>query len=127
MLRTLSSVRFARLHPSGIRILSALSDVSERFNIDYTITCGSEGHKSEDPHTLGKAFDVRTKDLSDVELRNLMSEMRAHLGPGFTVLYEVRSTAGLSFARAGLVSLVNPKASAEHLHVQVKKGSNDSD
>jgi hypothetical protein len=55
------------LTPAGIRILSALDYVAQTLSRDVTITSGSDGDHSgpSDPHKLGLAYDIRTKDDPD--------------------------------------------------------------
>lgn len=63
-LRVKPGVQFARIKPAGFRILSALQRCVLTLDIDLTITCGSEAHSPGNPHTLGEAFDVRSKTLA---------------------------------------------------------------
>jgi hypothetical protein len=108
------------LQPAGARILAVLAHVAMLEQCTLTITCGREAHGRTNPHTLGKAFDVRTKDLESTRVLRVYDHARRLLGRDFTVLYEVPV-----LARAGVlaeIATVNPAASAPHLHIQLRKG-----
>jgi hypothetical protein len=59
-------------------ILDALQRASETLSIDLTITSGTDGAHSgpTDPHHLGRAYDVRSHDLSNKDAV-LLSVMQA--------------------------------------------------
>ena len=75
MLLVKPGVRFDVIRPAGFRILSALELLGDVRHIDFTITCGTEGHSPTDPHTRGEAYDVRSHDLTDKQaiLRDVLS------------------------------------------------------
>lgn len=80
--------------PAGFRILEALKRVSKTMNTDLTITSGSDGVHSgpTDPHRLGEAYDVRTKDLTPAGRSELLAWLRTDLGSQFYVFLESAGT-----------------------------------
>lgn len=61
--------------PSGIRILGALERTAQVLGHDLVITCGSDSHGPDDPHTKGQAFDVRSHDLTPAQKVTLLNAM----------------------------------------------------
>lgn len=130
-----SHVRFkpgAAVHvlaPAGIRILAAIDWAAQAAGIVLTITSGSEsrGRKPEDPHMTGEAFDLSVTDLRGQQIVSLFRHMRQHLGPAFTVLYEVptmpEDQSNLESEVLRSIAYVNPNATAPHIHIQRKKGT----
>ena len=107
------------LAPAGARLLAAVDFVAQAMGRDLTVTCGTDSHGADDPHTRGAALDVRVADLSDDQTLVAYDNLRKLLGHEFTVLYEVpEKPAGLL---AG-IAYVNPAASGPHFHLQVRKG-----
>lgn len=116
-----ASAQVQDLHPAGARILAALAHAAMLEQCTLTVTCGREGHGPTNPHTLGKAFDVRTKDLEVGRLLRVYETLRRVLGRDFTVLYEVPSLQSTIQALKP-ISTVNVHASAPHFHIQLRKG-----
>lgn len=114
-----SGVRFDRIAPAGFKILAVLQSATFIFDRDLTITCGTEGHPATDPHTRGDAYDVRVLGMADATILAFVDYLTTHLGPLFTVLYEVPTKPAGVLAS---IATVNPGASAPHVHVQVRKG-----
>jgi len=106
------------LKPAGVRILGALAQYAVVHDTDLVVTCGTEAHKVG-AHPRGEALDVRTMGLSTRAIRHLYHWLTGELGPEFTVLYEV---AKFSDPLLKDIVTVNPKATAPHLHIQLKKG-----
>lgn len=118
-LRFKSGVTLNGLQPAGARILSVLDQATFQINRDLTVTSGTDSHGPDDPHTRGCAFDVRTLDLPEATIFTLVPWLKKKLGQDFTVLYEVpKPPLGILAA----VAFVNPKASAAHCHIQLRKG-----
>lgn len=115
------SVRFDRIAPAGFRILAALDRACKVIGCDLVITCGTEAHDEDDPHTLGEAYDVRVRTLPAPVLIRLYYWLTAELGPLFTVLYEVPQVDPKD--PLALIAYPNPGASSAHLHIQRKKGT----
>ena len=119
VVRVKPGVTFRMGSPGGFRILAAISGLAVFLGKDVTITCGSDSHPAADPHTLVDAYDSRTLGETDETIKRMLLWLRHDLGPLFTVLCErpVDVTEG---PLVGLVT-VNPLASGQHLHAQVKR------
>lgn len=111
------------LEPGGARILAVAAAAPLRLGFDVTVTCGNEAHGPTDPHTLGKALDLRVIGLSPEQIVALYKYLVTELGELFTVLLEwpTAKRAGLD---PRLLDLLYAKSepTAEHLHVQVRIG-----
>ena len=70
-------------------------------NEGFTLTSGSEGHHLEGlhkpsslhypfncPEKLGRAIDIRTRDLTDSEVSILASLIKSNIGKNFDVIIE---------------------------------------
>ena len=115
------SVVLTGLQPAGVRILAAIDNCARVLQVDQTITSGMEGHGSTDPHTRGQALDVRAKDFTATVALRVYAYLLHSLGPQFTVLYECPEVP-INPDLASIAS-VNPKASAVHFHIQLKRGT----
>lgn len=113
--------------PAGIRILSALDQLSLTRAADVVITSGDEGadwRSATDPHQTGEAFDISVKGWSELEVVNAYRTLGRLLGPLFTVLYEVPPHIVASLPQALKdIAYVNARATGIHIHVQRKKGT----
>lgn len=113
-------VRIDPLTPALARLIAVVDDCARTLGRSLTITCGREGHPADDPHSRGAALDLRSSGLPDAILLTLHQQLRDRLGSAFTVLYEVKTKpAGV----LGSIAYVNPDATAAHLHLQVRKGT----
>ncbi len=110
----------APLTPALLRLIGVLDQAVRLLGRDLTITCGRDGHQAADPHSRGMAVDVRTRDLPEATILTLHLRLREWLGPLWTVLYEVPTKPTGVLAS---IAYVNPEASAAHLHLQPKKGT----
>lgn len=84
------------------------------------ITAGTNGHTSG-RHPAGEALDVSVAGLTPQQVVRLYRLLQRALGKRFTVLYEVRTRPTDQVLRT--IAWINPKATAPHLHLQVKKGT----
>lgn len=109
-LLTTSDFRLAVVTKSGLRMLSVLEEVATERQLDLVLTAGTNGVHSGplDPHYLGNALDVRLLDLPVEQRTLLVSDLASRLGPAFTCLHELPGA--------------TLQTTAEHLHVQLKKG-----
>ena len=109
--------QFDCIRPAGFRILAALDNASRLLTLNLELRCGTEGHAPDDPHTLGEAYDVRTRTLSTVQILELVRVLQRSL-PSlyFTVLLETPTP----FLEPSLVAIqyLNPHATGPHLHIQ---------
>jgi len=120
-LRVKLGVKFDRIDPAGFRILGSLDRIVRALPFDLTITCGSDSHPASDPHTLGRAYDVRTHDLTPEQkqqvLRDLLLDLQEH---DLDAPMEV--SGGLATSHFfGWIE--HPNTSDEHLHAQQRKGT----
>jgi hypothetical protein len=108
VLRVKEGVQFTVIAPGGFRILEALSCCARKLGIDLTITSACDGTHSgpTDPHHRGEAYDVRTHDMSG-DLKPVILNALGALLPtsNFYAFLEAPGTAN------------------EHIHVQVRKGT----
>lgn len=113
---------FARIQPAGFRILAALDTATRALGVDLEITCGTEDHAPDDPHSTGEAYDVRTRGLPVAMVLKVLAFLRQMLPEAyFTVLLETPQ----AFTDPALASAqyVNPHATGQHLHIQRRKGT----
>lgn len=106
--------------PALIRLIGVTDQAVRLLGRDLTITCGREGHAIGDPHTRGEAIDIRTRDLPEGTILTLFNWLKATLGSAWTVLYEVPERPHGVLAS---ICYVNPSASAQHIHVQPRRGT----
>jgi hypothetical protein len=119
VLRVKSGVRFDRIAPAGFRILAALDNAARVMGVDLTITCGTEGHPSDDPHSTGEAVDVSVSGLSILLVLKFHLLFKQLLGDLFTVLYEVPKVP--DDPDLAKIAYVNAAASGPHFHIQRRK------
>lgn len=116
VVRVKPGCQFAVLAPAGIRILGAADVVARRVGVDLEVSCGSEGHAPDDPHTLGEAFDFSVHGFGVDQVLRVRADLMDNLGSAFTVLYECPSTP--ADLRLATIAYINAGATAPHLHVQ---------
>ena len=75
-------VQFAVIDPAGFRLLRAFDTVAEGEPFDLVITSGTDGAHSgpDDPHHLGKAYDVRSHDFPEPQKSNVLRWIMLELG-----------------------------------------------
>jgi len=118
VLRVKPGVRFDRIDPAGFRILAALDTLARACDHDLTITCGTEAHDANDPHSLGRAYDVRSKDLAPDEKDHLVRYVLTYVAePG----EELMLTSGGLACRHFFAWLEHPGENTEHAHFQQRK------
>lgn len=102
------NVLFTKIAPGGFRILSAIDQVAAAYALDLTITSGCDGMHSgpSDPHHRGEAYDLRTHDMTAQQKQDVLDKLMALLG--YEHFYGF---------------LESPGTDNEHIHVQVKKGT----
>jgi hypothetical protein len=106
MIRCKDSVRFAILRSEIYNLFPGLTVMFARQGVDCWITCGTEAHGPDDPHTNGYAIDIRSKHLPTLDAKyKLLDQMRVFCAEKYTILLE------------------NVGLEQEHFHIQVKKGT----
>jgi hypothetical protein len=121
VVRVRPGVKFDRIAPAGFVLLAHFHSATRVLGVDLVISCGTEGHADEDPHSSGEAYDLSVAVWTvDVILR-VRAFLQNALGPLFTVLYETPFVP--SEPRLAAIATVNPAATAPHLHAQRRKGT----
>lgn len=109
-----------RIDPAGARLLGSLDRVVRSMHNDLTITCADGEHPASDPHTLGRAYDVRTHDLTADQksflLRGLMLDLQEAENDA-----PVPVGGGLATTRF-FAFIEDPGRENEHLHCQLRRG-----
>lgn len=104
MITCKESVRFAILRPYVYTILEKIDAVFIDNGYSCVITCGTEAHGGDDPHTNGFALDLRSKHIATSdEKHKILSDLRRLLGGIYTVILESEGE------------------NNEHFHAQVRK------
>lgn len=105
MIRCKDSVRFSIIRIEMWAILEKIHATFKRYGYPVIITCGTEAHGPDDPHTHGFALDFRSKHIDRMETKQVIrDELADALGSIYTVIFE------------------NPGLAQEHFHIQVRKG-----
>lgn len=109
VVRMKDGVQFYVIAPAGFRLLSAIDQTAAALGRDLVITSACDGEHSgpADPHHAGEAFDIRTHDFPNEELKQLVLDgiMRRLDAEHFFGFLEAAGTEN------------------EHIHVQRKKGT----
>jgi hypothetical protein len=113
-------VQFAHIDPAGFRLLGSLDRVARANLFDLTITCACEGHAADDPHTLGRAYDVRTHDLSPSEKQRVLKDVLLDLQDG--ARDAPMATSGGWATTHFFGWLEHADLASEHLHFQQRRG-----
>ncbi len=116
-IRVKPGVKFGVIAPAGFAILAAVHAACWRLQTDLTISCGSEGHPTTDPHSEGAAFDLSVQGLNDPQIIELVMFLRHTLGQRFYATYETPGTPREALVIAD-VAVKNPQATSGHIHIQ---------
>lgn len=120
ILTTKDGVKLTGLAPEGFTIAGAVERATRVFNVSLVITSAVRPDDSDSMHSLGKALDVRTANLTTDQIIALYWWFTVELGAGFVVLFETNSPASLpSELRA--IAYYNAGASANHFHLGVRR------
>lgn len=115
-------VKFDVIAEGGARILTALARYAAKVSFPIVISCGSEGHPPDDPHSTGNAFDVSLKTLPNSQaILAARASLVQDLGSMFTVLFECPEKPDDPLLQS--IAYINPEATAPHFHIQVRKGA----
>ena len=117
----LPSALFTIISPGGFKILEVLVTAAEELNLDLVITSACDGLHSgpDDPHHLGRAYDVRSHDFTpELKVQVLKTIM---LGLGDTTGLEGAPNFSQTTEKF-FGWLENPGTPNEHFHVQVRRG-----
>lgn len=87
---------------------------------DLTITCADKEHPASDPHSLGRAYDIRTKDLTADQKRFVLQGVMLDLQEAEQDA-PIVVNGGLATARFfGFIEGIGTEN--EHCHIQQRKG-----
>ena len=104
-----ASVQLMVLRPEMWMIFDDISGVFEERGYDCILTCGTNAHGEDDPHTHGFALDFRSKHIhTHAEKIQMHDELERELNVKHANFYTVL--------------LENVGLPNEHFHIQVKKG-----
>lgn len=109
-----------RIDPAGARLLGSIDRIVRSMHGDLTITCADKDHPASDPHTLGRAYDIRTHDLT--------TDQKQFLVRGLLLdLQEAESDAPIAvsggYATTRFFAFIeDPGTDNEHCHAQQRKG-----
>lgn len=108
-LRCKSTVRVHAFTPALLRILSAVYTVAQTVTIPPEVVITSINDSTHSPtsrHYTDEAVDLRSQSFPSLTAKAYFAaQLRAELGPAFTVLFEGAGTPN------------------EHWHIQPKKGT----
>lgn len=105
------------------RLLGVLDTLARASDDDLTVTCGSDGHPETDPHTRGKAVDIRVHGQTHDEISALLRAIVVGLNgseEGLTILPTVSLEHWATPLWFGQWEA--PGQPNEHLHIQVRRG-----
>lgn len=108
------------LAPAGIRLLAALEVTARRLNLHLVVTCGTDSHPPNDPHSLGVALDIRTNDQTFETKKLMLNALIAEVSEGALDAPMVISNGLGTSLFWGWIE--NPGAADEHLHAQLRHG-----
>lgn len=113
-------MRFDVIDAAGFRLLGALDRVVRPLPYDLTISCACEAHPATDPHALGRAYDVRTHDLTDEQKPFVLRAVLLDLQQG-AIDAPMDVSGGLA-TRYFFGWIEHAGEPGEHLHFQQRKG-----
>lgn len=120
IVRVKFGVHFNRIDPAGFRILGSLDRVARSLPFDLTLTCGTDAHDASDPHSLGRAYDIRTHDLSEPQKQQVILATLRDLQESADDTPE--ATSGGWATKRFFGWLEQPGELTEHAHFQQRKG-----
>jgi hypothetical protein len=98
------TVRFSILRDAIWTIFPKVDQVFKSHGIQCILTCGTEAHPDDDPHTKGFAIDLRSKHITDDDIKHrVFDALKQTLGALYTVILE------------------NEGQDQEHYHIQIRK------
>lgn len=79
----------AGVRPRNLVIAAAIANTAELLRLELVITSGTDGrHKRNSKHYSGEALDMRTSNLSKLDIPRVMRVLEKRLGPDYEVLLE---------------------------------------
>lgn len=111
--------------PVTARLLGVLDHMARMQVADLVVTSGSDSHPVTDPHTLGRAFDIRTHGLPDDSKHDLLFGILDDLQDGPDEDPQPMTIEGIWLAaatRLWFAQIEHHNEPDEHLHVQLRNG-----
>lgn len=121
VVRVKDGVKFDQIAPAGFRLLSTIDRLPGLLNKDVLVTCGTEAHPPEDPHSKGEAYDIGVLDMSSHEIQTMLDQFEA-MGPRFYAQYELPLTSYADPTIHGNV-IHSAQATGPHIHAQRARGT----
>ncbi len=88
-MRLKSDVRIEGVSPEIAFVMPAIAAVFAHHNAELVVTSVTDGrHMAGSLHNVGKALDVRTRDLTSDRVIVIARDLAEALGPSFDVLIE---------------------------------------
>ena len=111
MITVKATAHFTVFRTELLIILPRVESIYTLHNVPCEITCGTNGHPSDDPHTHGFAYDFGTHSIPQPQLKPMHEALVTQLGSDYTVLYSDKNL-------AEAVYVDTPNA---HFHIQLRK------
>lgn len=111
---------------AGTRLLGAIERITRTWPTDVTITAGSDSHPPTDPHTLGRAFDVRTHGMQDNEKTAFLHLVLVDLMDANETGPAEQTIKGIWYAcntKLWFAQVENHALDAEHIHLQLRNAA----
>jgi len=115
-----AGVTLTGLAPEGLRIVGAIDRAARTFDVDLVITSAVRPEDADSMHSVGKAIDVRTSNLTVEQIAQLFYWFKTELGNEFIVLFETPSLPAVPEPLRN-VATVNPAATGVHFHLGVRR------
>lgn len=111
MITVKPTAKFKVFRSQMLSILPNIESVYMIYGVKCQITCGTDSHGPDDPHTHGFAYDFSTHAISQSVLKPMHQQLVDELGPDYTVLYDDKN-----LAEAKYIDTPN-----SHFHIQYRK------
>lgn len=125
VVRVKPGVLFTVVSPAGFRLLSSIERAARALGVELTITSACDGAHSgpDDPHHRGAAYDVRTRDLSELQKDAVVRMILGGCNDVGEVPPHPLPDVARSCATADFFGFVEaPGTPTEHIHVQLRRG-----
>jgi hypothetical protein len=103
-------VKFSAFRREIYGLWASFEAIFAKYNIPMRITCGTDGHGPNDPHSHACAIDIDTHDipgqpreLTQIEKYALVTDLCVYAGPTYYIFLE------------------NEGLETEHIHCQIRK------
>ena len=88
-MRLKAGVKVGGLQPEMLLAVMIVQEILRVFNIETVITSGLDGvHSKNSKHYVGRAVDIRTRDIRPDTLPGIAQELQSRLGGEYYVLLE---------------------------------------